>query len=98
MDQCQSNGVSEAAFSNKINSIKTLEMCFFNFPTINKELQYFTGLQTLCILAQELESLNGLEACPHLESLTVCETRVSEISHLTKLTQLKELYLYSNFF
>ncbi|KAJ3012251.1 UNVERIFIED_CONTAM: Leucine-rich repeat-containing protein 9 [Siphonaria sp. JEL0065] len=86
---------AETAFITKIKTISRIEMCHFNYPNI-VGLSHFSSLTTLCIVAQDIRTMNGLEDCPLLEELWICETRVSAISGLDNCAKLKRLFLYSN--
>ena len=93
---CLNNGISEASFANKLESIYKLEMSHFNLTQISMKFSVFTNLKSLTILAQDISFLpeNSLLDCTLLEKLWICETRISEIRGIPD--NLKELYLYSN--
>jgi len=57
-------------------------------------LRNFTHLVSLCIIAQDIEEIEGLEKASLLERLWICETKVSKIQGLEACTKLEELYLY----
>ncbi|KAI8846431.1 hypothetical protein BC829DRAFT_398533 [Chytridium lagenaria] len=92
---CTNNGIAESAFANRPHTITRIEMCHFNYPVMTA-LHNFAQLTSLCIVAQDVSTIAGLEDCPLLEQLWVCETRLSTISNIEKCINLKELYLYSN--
>ncbi|KAI9334738.1 hypothetical protein BDR26DRAFT_866682 [Obelidium mucronatum] len=92
---CHNNGINETTFVTKIKGISRIEMCHFNYPNIIG-LTHFASLTTLCIVAQDIRAMAGLEECPLLEELWICETRVSAISSLENCVRLKKLFLYSN--
>ncbi|KAJ3065950.1 Leucine-rich repeat-containing protein 9 [Podochytrium sp. JEL0797] len=94
-NMCVNNGISEPTFVSKTASISRIEMCHFSYPNI-VGLSVFTGLKSLCIVAQEIRTIAGLDECPLLEELWICETRVAAISGLENNTCLKRLFLYSN--
>ena len=68
-------------------------MCHFNLPKMTS-LRNFTHLVSLCIIAQDIEEIEGLEKASLLERLWICETKVSKIQGLEACTKLEELYLY----
>jgi hypothetical protein len=72
-------------------------MCHFNYPVITG-LAYFPQLTRLCILAQDIKEIRGLEACHNLRSLWIAETLITEITGLDALKCLYELYLYYNLY
>ncbi|KAI9104748.1 hypothetical protein DFS34DRAFT_575701 [Phlyctochytrium arcticum] len=70
-------------------------MCFYNLSKL-AGFQHFPALQSMCIIAQDIDEIEALEACPSLEKLWICETGVTRIKNLQHLTELRELYLYGN--
>ena len=68
-------------------------MCHYNFTQI-LPLNHFPNLKSLCIIAQDIREIEGLEFCLFLESLWICETKINEIKNLENVKQLKRLYLY----
>jgi Leucine-rich repeat (LRR) protein len=56
--------------------VEKLEIFFFGCPHIPLGLNQFPNLHTLCIVNQRFSSISGLEACPKLEELWICETQV----------------------
>ncbi|KAJ3035656.1 Leucine-rich repeat-containing protein 9 [Rhizophlyctis rosea] len=95
MNLCSNNGISEAVFVNLHSSIRAIEMCFYNFPTI-AGIHQFNHITSLCVVAQDIQEIYGLEECTELEKLWICETRVHKIQGIENCTKLKELYLYGN--
>ncbi|TPX66556.1 hypothetical protein SpCBS45565_g04405 [Spizellomyces sp. 'palustris'] len=73
----------------------SLSLCFYNLPSLSV-LTHFTSLTSLCIVAQDITSLKGLNACPFLERLWVCETFVEVLEGLEGCRELRELFLYTN--
>jgi hypothetical protein len=57
-------------------------------------ITYDSGLKELCIIAQDITVIRGLEACPLLEALWICETKVERITGIDHLTRLHSLHLY----
>lgn len=56
--------------------IDKLEIFFFGCPRIPLGMDQFPNLLTLCIVNQRFNCMSGLEACPLLEELWICETQV----------------------
>ena len=73
--------------------VEYIEMCHFNLPKM-KSLNNFTNLVSLCIIAQDIEEIEGLDRAFLLERLWICETKISKIQGLEACTKLEELYLY----
>ncbi|KAJ3285947.1 Leucine-rich repeat-containing protein 9 [Borealophlyctis nickersoniae] len=92
---CTHNNISESLFVNKSSSIKSLEMCFYNLAIISG-FHNFENLTSICIVAQDIKEIEGLEDCPRLEQLWICETRVTRVQKLDQLVQLRQLFLYGN--
>ncbi|ORX41716.1 L domain-like protein [Piromyces finnis] len=74
---------------------QSLDMCHFNLPSMVC-LNKFTNLVSLCIVAQDIMEISGLEKAYSLERLWICETKISKIKGLDACTKLEELYLYAN--
>lgn len=75
--------------------VSSIDMCHYNFPKM-VELNRFPGLTSLCIIAQDISVIAGLEDCHLLENLWICETQISVIDGLNSLRGLKKLFLYNN--
>lgn len=76
------NGVNYEKLHHGIGAkVDKLEIFFFGCPRIPVGLSQFPNLLTLCIVNQRFNCINGLEECPLLEELWICETqvKVSEI-------------------
>jgi len=67
-------------------------MCHFNLPRMAC-LNHFTNLVSLCIIAQDIVEIAGLDKACLLERLWICETKISKIKGLDACTKLEELYL-----
>lgn len=65
-------------------------MVFYNYKKISG-LQFFPALTSLCLISQDIQSLDGLECCPLLEKLWLCETQINRIQNLESLVNLKWL-------
>jgi hypothetical protein len=93
---CLNNGITKQQFFASLHEIKRLEMCHFNFasPIMITGMSQFKNLTSLCIVAQDIEEMSGMQELVHLEELWVCETRVTRISGLDKLHALTKLFLY----
>ena len=94
---CEQNGISRDQYVSvaEEDAVRYLEMMHFNLARM-EGFGHFPALTELCIVAQDVAELAGLEACTGLEKLWVCETNVSVIEGLSKCTRLRELYLYTN--
>lgn len=57
------------------------------------DLSHFTQLTSLLILAQDITEIKGLECCLQLKMLWICETKITEIKNLNRLSKLTHLYL-----
>ena len=57
------------------------EIFFFGCPRIPLGLDQFPNLRTLCIVNQRFTCMSGLEACPLLEELWICETQIRVIDY-----------------
>ena len=68
-------------------------MCHYNFPLI-KSLDRFNALTRLRIVAQDIDRIQGLEACTRLQHLWICEAKVTRIEGLDRCLELKSLHLY----
>lgn len=92
---CANNGISREQFFSKLHEVKVIEMCHFNLssPCITG-VAFFKNLTSLCIVAQDIEEMSGIEGLIHLEQLWICETKVTRISGLGKLRCLLKLFLY----
>lgn len=62
--------------------MKRLEIFFFGCPHIPEGLDQFPNLLSLCIVNQRFHCISGLEGCPLLEELWICETQVKVLSTL----------------
>ncbi|ORY39828.1 L domain-like protein [Rhizoclosmatium globosum] len=93
---CTNNGITEPTFVTKLKTVTRLEMCHFNYPNIVGLSPFAASLTTLCLVAQDVRSMVGLEECTGLEELWICETRISAICGLENCRKLKRLFLYSN--
>jgi Leucine-rich repeat (LRR) protein len=92
---CSNNGISKQQFFSELHEIKSLEMCHFNLPSISiTGMNQFKNLTSLCIVAQDIEEMTGIESLVHLEQLWVCETKITRICALEKLHSLEKLFLY----
>ena len=67
-------------------------MCHYNLPKMLC-LNKFTNLVSLCIIAQDIEEIEGLEKAYALEKLWICETKITKIKGLDVCNKLEELYL-----
>eukprot|EP00842_Homolaphlyctis_polyrhiza_P003289 jgi/Hompol1/3961/HPOL_003415-RA len=76
---CVNNGITEVNFVAKLDTITSIEMCHFNFPVIEC-INQFPFLTSLCLIAQDIKEISGLEACINLIDLWICETKLSAIS------------------
>ncbi|KAJ3411055.1 Leucine-rich repeat-containing protein 9 [Chytridiales sp. JEL 0842] len=95
LTQCTNNGIQESVYVTRPTSITSLEMCHFNFPTITA-VHHFPNLTSLCLVAQDISEIEGLDDCTGLRKLWICEARIRVIKGLDNLINLKELFLYSN--
>ena len=77
------------------HEVIALEMSHFSLTKIDG-IQYFTGLKELCIVTQEITTIEGLSQCPLLETLWIADCKIEQIKGLEKNTRLSRLYLYSN--
>ncbi|ORY40328.1 L domain-like protein [Neocallimastix californiae] len=75
--------------------VEYIEMCHYNLPKMLC-LNKFTNLVSLCIIAQDIEEIEGLEKAYALEKLWICETKITKIKGLDVCNKLEELYLYAN--
>lgn len=73
-------------------SIQHLEMVFYNYKEI-KGLEFFPALTSLCLISQDILTMDGLQYCPNLEKLWICETQISKIENLDSLKNLKWLIM-----
>ena len=75
-NQCILNGVNyEKLHLGVGDKVTRLETFFFGFPCIPVGMENFPHLRTLCIVNQRFNCMSGLEACPLLEELWICETQ-----------------------
>ena len=72
-----------------------IEMFLASFKTIPC-LHVFSNLITLQLLGQEVESLEGLKCCQHLENLWIVEASLQSMAGLQHLQKLRHVHLYSN--
>ena len=71
------NGVNYEKLSHGGGSrLKKLEIFFFGCSRIPKGIHKFYSLFSLCIVNQQFQNIIGLEGCPLLEELWICETQV----------------------
>ena len=74
--QCNSNGLQyEQVISSGSKKTKMLEMFFFGIPRISG-LHYFPNLRVFRAVNQNMQTIEGLEACPCLEELWLCECKI----------------------
>lgn len=60
-------------------------------------VRFFTGLTELVIMQQiTVDAVDGLDACPMLESLWITECSLTRIQGLSNCTRLKNLHLSTN--
>ncbi|EGD75326.1 hypothetical protein PTSG_06976 [Salpingoeca rosetta] len=79
------------------DTVQEMECFFTTFLAVRDVTSVFTQLTTLKILiAPQLTHIRGIEACPNLTELWICEGNVEDISPLATLTKLEKLYMYSN--
>lgn len=62
--------------------VYALEIFFFGCPRIPIGLNHFPNLLTLCIVNQRFNSICGLEACPLLQELWICETQLKVLTRM----------------
>ena len=82
-----------AISSAELTNQESIDICFYNYDKI-PPISSFQFLKNLCIIAQDIATIKGLDAAIHLEQLWICETRISKINGLESCTSLKNLYLY----
>ncbi|KAI8805973.1 hypothetical protein BJ742DRAFT_901172 [Cladochytrium replicatum] len=93
---CISNNINELTFVNRPQTIVALEMSMFNYPVITGLDPHFRYLRSVCIVAQDINEIQGLDACTALENLWIAETKITKICNLHNCTELRKLFLYSN--
>ncbi len=71
------NGVNYEKLCNGGSKLKRLEIFFFGCTHIPQGIHQFHNLLTLCIVNQQFSHITGLEGCPLLEELWICETQVT---------------------
>eukprot|EP00727_Mastigamoeba_balamuthi_P008234 m51a1_g4031 hypothetical protein (203) ;mRNA; r:652087-653110 len=90
------NGISEETVRRRPETIARIEMVHRNLLSLESIAPFF-ALRELCVLAQDIDTLKGVEGLPVLESLWLCECKLTRIeSFIEKCPQLRRLYLYSN--
>jgi len=78
-------------------NLRKLILSCNKIPTIGDNLSHLSRLQTLWLNDNQLTSLAGLEALPHLQELWACRNRIHTIgTSLAKNSSLKELNLADN--
>ncbi|XP_052269181.1 leucine-rich repeat-containing protein 9-like isoform X5 [Dreissena polymorpha] len=96
---CVNNGISYNKVSNggeDSNRVLSLEIFFSGYPKM-VGLNMFPNLRTLVIINQSgLQRIEGLNSCPKLTELWVCECAIQKIEQVHYLKHLHKLYLYSN--
>lgn len=92
LEQCNFNGISESAFANRPMEVDSIEMFFFNLPSLSG-LSHFVNLTRLSLVRQHIDRIRGLESLSKVEHLWICETEVNRIEGLDRLTELTHLYL-----
>ncbi|KAJ3254724.1 hypothetical protein HK103_006876 [Boothiomyces macroporosus] len=58
---CSHNGISESQYLSSGSRIASIDMCHYNFPMITG-LHHFPQITSLCIVAQDIREIGGLEA------------------------------------
>ncbi len=71
---------------------------YLNFQGFSQieNLDAYTGLKSIFLEGNCLDTLQGLESCTQLKCLFVQQNNIAEISHLETLTELSHLNLSSN--
>lgn len=91
----------EASFKRGITikegNVVELEWAYINFRTIPTELYEFKSLAGLFLWGNsKLSGSLDLRHFPDLESLSVGDTKISELKNLINCTKLRELYIYNS--
>ncbi|KAI8921751.1 hypothetical protein BC831DRAFT_475811 [Entophlyctis helioformis] len=100
-NMCHNNGITEINYVTKLESINSIEMCHFNMPSM-AGFHYFPFLTSLCIVAQDIKEIVGLETCENLglerctELKRLYSNRIRHIDGLSNMTKLEELWLSDN--
>ncbi|CAH1791753.1 unnamed protein product [Owenia fusiformis] len=94
-EMCTNNGLSYDNLAKDAGSVHFLDVFFNNFTKM-VGMHYFTNLTKLCIIGQNIQTIEGLGAMKKLRELWVCETHLKTISGLGNCKLLNRLYLYDN--
>eukprot|EP00054_Salpingoeca_dolichothecata_P021261 m.135715 g.135715 ORF g.135715 m.135715 type:complete len:1359 (-) comp23923_c0_seq3:125-4201(-) len=94
---CDVNSISRETFVEKPEEIRCIELFFSDINSLKNVLPWFYHLRELSLTSQSLSSCEGLESCPHLETVALCETGLNAIPSIgTTAPKLRRLTMYSN--
>eukprot|EP00911_Craspedida_sp_UC1_P000148 UC1_evm2s118 len=95
---CEGSLISRKAFVRDPTAVLKLEAFFGVMTCLDApSLAYFTKLRELTLVSQPaLAALTGLEACPNLEILRVCECALSSTRGVRACTRLREAHFFAN--
>ncbi|KAH9154748.1 hypothetical protein AeRB84_003209 [Aphanomyces euteiches] len=93
---CTANGLTRKQFLRRCDRITSLEMFLGFWPTM-QSVRFFGLLQHLSIVKHPtIATIEGINACPFLETLHITECSLMRIQNLDNCTKLTQLNLSSN--
>ncbi|KAF0688537.1 Aste57867_19853 [Aphanomyces stellatus] len=93
---CTANGLTRKQFARRGDRVTSIEM-FLGFWPSMQSVRYFSLLTSLSIVKHPtIASIQGLDACPLLESVRIIECSLTHIENLDACTKLTHLNLSSN--